>query len=181
MAIQRTSNDLPSTQEQSRVVRCVRFVYNYMLRLCADTWYGRQTRIGYLETRTALKVIKGLRQYEFLTMVPAAPLDRALRELDSDFQSFYAGRSPYPRFKTGHDMPVGAYAALPAVTAVSKLTVRIEYPTMTRCADCGYFLESAPVTVEWICPECGVIQIAAINAARNAEAVRRSLEANGEG
>jgi transposase len=159
----------------ANTVRCVRFVYNYGLKLTADTWYWRQTRIGYAQTSMALDVLMSMKQYSALTKVPAAPLDNALKRLDEDFKSFYAGESPYPRFKTPDDFASGSYALLPA----PRMTVRIKYPTETRCFDCGWFLNEPPTLPTWICPSCGVIQDTAENTARNAEAVSRAIRAYG--
>jgi transposase len=182
MNIRRTRSSQLAEREKNLALtaRCVRFVYNYMLQLCADTWYRRQTRIGYQETSAALDVLKGMRQYAPLTEVDSAPLDQALVDLASDFDAFHAGRAPYPVFRTQHEAPTGDYAP-PAMTFGSGLpTARPEYPTSTRCFDCGYFLPAPPVGPEWTCPACGVIQDTALNTARNAEAVQLALEANGE-
>jgi transposase len=157
----------------------VRFVYNYALKLCADTWYRRQTRIGYNETYASLMVLKGMQQYRFLSTVPEKPLRQSLRRLDADFLDFRAGRATYPKFRTADDGPA-TYAIAISYSGGMAPAVKVEYPVDTRCFDCGYFLPSPPVTAEWICPECGVIQNTAINTARNAEAVQAALRANGE-
>lgn len=159
----------------ARTVRCVRFVYNYGLKLTANTWYWRQTRIGYAQTSMAIDVLKSMPKYDFLKKVPAAPLDASLRRLDDDFNAFYAGQAEYPRIKTSQDFSGGA---LPPPV---RMTVKIEYPTETRCFDCGYFLSAPPPMPTWTCPSCGAIQNTAQNTARNAEAVTKALEANGYG
>jgi transposase len=175
-----TTNPITETGQNdllARTVRCMRFVYNYGLKLTADTWYWRQTRIGYEQTSAAIEVLKSMPKYGFLARAPAAPLDGALRRLDEDFRAFYAGRATYPRFKTPQDFAAGAYALAPP----ARMTVRIEYPTETRCFDCGYFLSYPPTLPTWTCPSCGVIQNTAENTARNAEAVSKALQAYGEG
>lgn len=182
MNIRRTRSSQLAERERilALTARCVRFVYNYMLQLCADTWYRRQTRIGYQETSAALDVLKSMGQYAPLNEVDNAPLNQALIVLDSDFDAFRAGRAPYPSFKTQHEAPTGGYAPPALSFGTTVPTVRPEYPTSTRCFDCGYFLPAPPVGPEWVCPACGVVQDTALNTARNAEAVRLALEANGE-
>ncbi|MEX3914897.1 helix-turn-helix domain-containing protein [Paraburkholderia sp. BR10872] len=149
----------------TRVAACVRFVYNYMLRLRSDTWYFRQTRIGYPETVSALTVISGLREYRFLAEAPPKSLDEALRDLEEDFRAFYVREAHYPRFR-------GMEAPEP------NLSESRDYPTANRCHDCGYFLEQIPRTPEWTCPDCGVVHRTSENTARNVEAVARSIAFN---
>lgn len=149
-------------------VRCARFVYNYMLRLCSDTWYRQQTRIGYPETVDALIVLKGMSQYGFLTEATPGSLDEALHDLDADFSEFRSGEAPYPRFR-GMEPPD------------REIAESREYPTANRCYDCGYFLEQIPREDEWTCPDCGVVHDTQANIERNAEAIRRAFTANNQG
>lgn len=147
-----------------------RFVYNYMLRLCADTWYRQQTRIGYSEMTAAFAVIMTLPRYHGLISESPKELDKTLRDLDADFEAFYSGRAPYPSPRTRHN-------TLPSVTPA---TVEDGFPTVTRCFDCGYLADRAEHP-EWTCPDCGVIHDTDFNATRNAEAVRKAMQANGYG
>lgn len=149
----------------TRVAACVRFVYNYMLKLRSDTWYFRATRIGYPEMASALEVIRGLPQYRFLLEAPAKSLNEALIDLEDDFRAFYAGHSHYPRFR-GMSEPE------------PELFESREYPIKNRCCDCGYFLDQVPRNAEWTCPKCGVIHQTLENTASNVKAVRLALAAN---
>jgi transposase len=143
----------------TRVAACVRFVYNYMLRLRSDAWYWRQTQIGYPETVSALRVISGLKEYRFLAAAPLKSLDEALRDLEKDFRAFYAGQTHYPRFR-------GMAEPEP------ELAESRDYPNANRCHDCGYFLEQIPRTAEWICPDCWVVHLTKENTAMNTRNVR---------
>lgn len=160
---------LPVEQESlaDRERRCARFIYNYMLRLRSDTWYWRQTRIGIDETAAALDVILGLSEYDFLATVSIECLALAINNLESDFSAFYAGTAEYPIFRsTAHAAGTGT------------IEFHLGYPTSNRCADCGYFVERAPNSLQWTCPDCGVIHETEKNTERNIDAINRAASAH---
>jgi transposase len=160
---------MPAQQESlpDRERRCACFVYNYMLRLRSDTWYWRQTRIGIDETAAALDVILGLPEYDFLATVSIECLALAINELDRDFSAFYAGSVEYPIFRSA-----------PHAAGAGTIEFHLGYPTSSRCADCGYFVERAPHSLQWTCPDCGVIHETEKNTARNIAATDLAIQKN---
>lgn len=83
---------------------CVRFVYNYMLRLRSEAWEQRQERMGYNDSSAALTLFKKQPEYVWLNDVSCVPLQQALRHLQTAFGNFFAKRGRYPQFKrkSGH-------------------------------------------------------------------------------
>ncbi|MDD2535198.1 MAG: transposase, partial [Macromonas bipunctata] len=83
----------------ARTFGCVRFVYNYMLRLRTEAWERRQERMGYNDTSAALTLLKKQPEYTWLNAVSSVPLQQALRHLQTAFGNFFAKRGRYPQFK----------------------------------------------------------------------------------
>ena len=91
------------TAEQERQLAhtfgCVRFVYNWALRLRSDAWYNEQKRIGYHESSSALTALKKSPEYFWLNEISCVPTQQTLRHLQTGFKNFWDGRAKYPTFK----------------------------------------------------------------------------------
>ena len=91
------------TPEQEMILAktfgCVRFAYNYMLRLRTDAWFKEKKRIGYHETSALLTELKKTPEHAWLNEVSSVPVQQALRHLQTAFNSFFAKRAAYPTFK----------------------------------------------------------------------------------
>ncbi|QUS61040.1 transposase [Synechocystis sp. PCC 7339] len=94
------------TPEQENLLRrtlgCVRLVYNKALHERTQGWYERQERIGYNETSLMLTGWKKEEELDFLNEVSSVPLQQGLRNLQTAFTNFFAGRAKYPNFKKKH-------------------------------------------------------------------------------
>src|SRR5258708_36481459 len=88
-----------SEQEQllARTFGCVRYIYNWALRLRTDASYKIQQLIGYHETSAQLPLLK--KQTPWLHEVSSVPLQQALSHLDCAFRNFFEGRSFFFNFK----------------------------------------------------------------------------------
>lgn len=93
----------------SKTFGCVRFAYNYMLRLRTDAWFQRQERIGYHETSSALTKLKRDPAYSWLNEVSSVAVQQALRHLQMAFTNFFAKRAQYPSFRSKHDKQAAEY------------------------------------------------------------------------
>jgi len=94
----------PTDEQKKTLARtfgCVRFVYNWALRLRTDAYYERQERIYYSDTSARLTALKQQPEYSWLNEVAAVPLQQSLRHLDKAFKNFFEGRAGYPRFIAG--------------------------------------------------------------------------------
>jgi putative transposase len=94
------------TPEQEQLLRqtlgCTRLVYNKALALRTASWYERQERVGYSETSAMLTNWKKEAELAFLNDVSSVPLQQGLRNLQTAFANFFAGRTQYPNFKKKH-------------------------------------------------------------------------------
>ncbi|HEY1389729.1 MAG TPA: RNA-guided endonuclease TnpB family protein [Ktedonobacterales bacterium] len=88
---------------------CVRFVYNWALRLRTDAYYQRQERVSYADTSTALTLLKQQAETVWLNEVSSVPTQQALRHLDKAFRNFFEGRARYPRFHKKHSAQSAEY------------------------------------------------------------------------
>ena len=91
------------TPEQEMILAktfgCVRFAYNYMLRLRTDAWFKEKKRIGYHETSALLTELKKTPEHAWLNEVSSVPVQQALRHLQTAFNNFFAKRARYPQYK----------------------------------------------------------------------------------
>lgn len=79
---------------------CVRFVYNSILRWRTDAYYERKEKIGYLQANARLTALKKEPEFTWLNDVSCVPLQQSLRNQQSAFANFFAGRAAYPAFKS---------------------------------------------------------------------------------
>lgn len=91
----------PTPEQEQRLARtfgCVRFVWNWALRLRSDG-YRAGERIGYPETDKRLTVLKRQPETAWLNEVSSVCLQQALRDLQVAFSNFFDKRTAYPTFK----------------------------------------------------------------------------------
>ncbi len=92
----------PTIEQAAQLARtfgCVRYVYNWSLRLRQDAWYDRQERINYHTNSSRLTLLKKQDDHSWLNEVSSVPLQQALRNLGTAFQNFWTKRARYPNFK----------------------------------------------------------------------------------
>ncbi|UAJ74410.1 transposase [Synechocystis sp. PCC 7339] len=95
----------PTSEQENflrRTLGCVRLVYNKALQVRTQGWYERQERIGYTQTSSMLTGWKKEEELNFLNEVSSVPLQQGLRNLQTAFTNFFAGRAKYPNFKKKH-------------------------------------------------------------------------------
>ena len=85
-------------QHLARTFGCVRFVWNWGLRLRSDG-YRAGERIGYPETDKRLTVLKRQPETVWLNEVSSVCLQQSLRDLQVAYSNFFAKRASYPQFK----------------------------------------------------------------------------------
>jgi len=120
----------------ARTFGCVRYVYNWALRLRTDAYHGRQERIGYHEASAALKTLKQQPETAWLNAVSSVPLQQALRHLDSAFRNFFARRAKYPTFKKKRGRQAATYA-----TSAFRWDVQMRTLTLAKM--------DAPLDIHW--------------------------------
>ncbi|GEL20365.1 RNA-guided endonuclease InsQ/TnpB family protein [Pseudonocardia asaccharolytica] len=90
--------------EQAALLRrtfgCVRVVWNRALAARQKRYTVEKRPTSYRETDAALVAWKRTDELAFLSEVSSVPLQQTLRHQHNAFQSFFARRGRYPRFKT---------------------------------------------------------------------------------
>ena len=77
-----------------------RFIYNYFLDLKSKTYEESKVNLSYAELNKSLTSLKKLEEYSWLNEVNSQTLQEALRNLDKAYQSFFAKRGKFPKFKS---------------------------------------------------------------------------------
>lgn len=91
----------PTSEQERHLARtfgCVRFVWNWALRLRSDG-YRAGERIGYPETDKRLTRLKRQPETVWLNEVSSVCLQQALRDLQVAYSNFFDKRAGYPTFK----------------------------------------------------------------------------------
>jgi len=90
------------TAEQERILAqtfgCVRYVYNWALRLRTDAWHQGK-RINYSQSSAALTELKKAEETKWLNEVSSVPVQQSLRHLQGAFSNFFVKTAKYPTFK----------------------------------------------------------------------------------
>ena len=84
----------------ARTFGCVRVAWNRTLAARQERYTLARQGTSYAETDRALTAMKRDPGLAFLNEVSSVPLQQALRHQHAAFQSFFAQRSRYPRFKS---------------------------------------------------------------------------------
>ena len=90
------------TAEQEQILAqtfgCVRYVYNWALRMRTDAWHeGR--RVNYNASSAALTELKKAEETKWLNEVSSVPVQQTLRHLQGAFSNFFEKVAKYPTFK----------------------------------------------------------------------------------
>ncbi len=93
----------------ARTFGCVRYIYNWALRLRMDAYQQRKEHLYYSDTSAALTVLKQQKEKAWLKEVSSVPLQQTLRHLDSAYSNFFEGRAGYPAFKRKRDVQSATY------------------------------------------------------------------------
>ena len=95
------------TEEQAQLLArtfgCVRYVYNWALRLKTDAYYQESKRLYYADLCKRLTVLKQQPETVWLNEVSSVALQQSLAHLDRAFLNFFEGRAKYPDFHKKHD------------------------------------------------------------------------------
>ncbi len=126
-------------QELSRVFGHTRFVYNWALRQRTDAWANSE-KINYNQSSAALTALKKTPEHAWLNEVSCVPLQQSLRNLQTAFGNFFAGRAKYPRFKSKRDKQSAEYTTSAfkysdgnlSLAKVGKLKVRWSRPFTSK-------------------------------------------------
>ena len=90
------------TVEQEQILAqtfgCVRYVYNWALRLRTDAWHGGK-RVNYIASSAALTELKKAEETKWLNEVSSVPVQQSLRHLQGAFSNFFEKVAKYPTFK----------------------------------------------------------------------------------
>jgi putative transposase len=82
---------------------CVRFIYNFFLRLRMDFYAANKDNekkgLTYHDNAIALTQLKKHPEYEWLNDVNSQVLQQALRQLDVAYNNFFSKRAKFPKFK----------------------------------------------------------------------------------
>ena len=93
----------PDQQQETLLTQtfgCVRYVYNRILRYRTDAYYQAKDKVNYIDANAKLTEIKQLPALAFLNDVSSVPLQQCLRNQQTAFKNFFAGRAKYPVFKS---------------------------------------------------------------------------------
>ena len=104
----------PTSEQEHLLARtfgCVRYIYNWALRMRSDAYYQNQQRIGYHETSAQLTLLKKQEETSWLNEVSSVPLQQALSHLDRAFRNFFEGRAKSPKFHTKRGDQSATYVA----------------------------------------------------------------------
>ena len=81
----------------AKTIGCARFVYNDALDCRKVAWEVACISLNYNWTSQSLTSMKN--RLTFLKDVDKFALQNALRDLDTAYKNFFAGRANYPKFK----------------------------------------------------------------------------------
>lgn len=134
--------------EQSTMLRrtfgCVRLVWNKTLAARQQRYTVEQRSTPYRETDAALSAWKKTDDLAFLSEVSSVPLQQTLRHQHSAFQSFFAKRGRYPRFKSRNSRQSAHYTR-------SAFRIRPDGLWLAKT--------SAPLRVAWSWPEIDMTRL----------------------
>jgi putative transposase len=101
------------TNEQAHLLAqtfgCVRFTYNWALHTRSTAYKERGEKLSCTQLSALLPALK--EEFPWLKEVSSVPVQQALRNLDTAFKNFFAGRAKYPTFKKKQNAQSATYAS----------------------------------------------------------------------
>jgi putative transposase len=101
------------TDEQKHILArtfgCVRYTYNWALRLSIDLYQQTGQGLSYTQMSVQLTTLKHQAEAAFLNEVSCVPVQQGLRHLKRAYVNFFAGRAHFPQFKKRHDAQAAEY------------------------------------------------------------------------
>ena len=95
------------TDEQKQILArtfgCVRYTYNWALRLSIGTYQQTGKGLSYKQLSAHLTALKQQAETRFLNEVSCVPCQQGLRHLKRAYVNFFEGRAGYPTFKRRRD------------------------------------------------------------------------------
>ena len=82
---------------------CVRYVYNWALKVRTDAWLNERQRVSYAKTSSMLTQLKRTPECSWLNQVSSVATQQSLRHLQDAFVNFWEKRAAYPSFKKSKD------------------------------------------------------------------------------
>ena len=95
----------PTDEQKQILVRtfgCVRYTYNWALRLSIDLYQQTGQGLSYTQMSAQLTTLKQQKEAAFLNEVSCVPLQQGLRHLKRAYTNFFEGRANFPQFKKRH-------------------------------------------------------------------------------
>ena len=102
---------------------CVRLTFNTMLDARTRSWQQDKLALSYHDTAKMLTELKKQEDRIFLNDVSSVCLQQTLRNLDTAFRNFFAGRAKYPTFKKAKSNQSARYANNAFKFANGKITL----------------------------------------------------------
>ncbi len=102
---------------------CVRLTFNTMLDARTKGWQQDKQHLSYHDTAKMLTELKKQEDRIFLNDVSSVCLQQTLRNLDTAFRNFFAGRAKYPNFKKAKSNQSARYANNAFKFADGKITL----------------------------------------------------------
>lgn len=103
----------PTDEQKKQLAQtfgCVRLVFNTMLDARTKAWQQDKQHLSYHDTAKMLTELKKQEDRIFLNDVSSVCLQQTLRNLDTAFRNFFAGRAKYPTFKKAKSNQSARYA-----------------------------------------------------------------------
>src|SRR5215472_11383682 len=102
----------PTDEQKQMLVRtfgCVRYIYNWALRLSNDRYQQTSQGLTYTQLSAQLTTLKHQAEAAFLNEVSCVPLQQGLRHLQRAYANFFEGRANFPQFKRRHEEQAAEY------------------------------------------------------------------------
>lgn len=116
----------PTDEQKKQLAQtfgCVRLVFNTMLDARTKAWQQEKQHLSYHDTAKMLTELKKQEDRFFLNDVSSVCLQQTLRNLDTAFRNFFAGRAKYPTFKKAKSNQSARYANNAFKFADGKITL----------------------------------------------------------